>query len=160
MSITPAHIFTEPTKKMKRLLEYRKYILFCATPNQFREKEFGCTTNEAFGKSNGVSLRSLMVWRVRDDFWPQVNKAMDVYLKQYTPSVRGAMLNKIMKTGDAAEVKLWHQLVEGWSEKTDNQFSVNRESIKALQDANRAIFEAAKADDAKRKANQKNPGAS
>jgi len=140
---------------IKRLAEYRKFILFMATPQQFREKEFGFIDQQSFAKNLGISERTLNFWKHRDEFWPEVNKAMDAYLKQYTPSVRGAMLNKILKTGDAAEVKLWHQLVEGWSEKTDNQFSVNRESIKALQDANRAIFEAAKADDAKRRAERK-----
>ncbi|MFA5424279.1 MAG: hypothetical protein WC374_10530 [Phycisphaerae bacterium] len=122
-----------------------------ATPQQFREKEFGYIDQQGFAKNNKMSKQQLIVWKKFPEFWEDVNKAMDIYLKQYTPSVRGAMLNKILKTGDAAEVKLWHQLVEGWSEKTDNQFSVNRESIKALQDANRAIFEAAKADDAKRR---------
>jgi hypothetical protein len=140
-----------PPKGIKRVYEYRKFVLFMATPQQFREKEFGYIDQQGFAKNNKMSKQQLIVWKKFPEFWEDVNKAMDIYLKQYTPSVRGAMLNKILKTGDAAEVKLWHQLVEGWSEKTDNQFSVNRESIKALQDANRAIFEAAKADDAKRR---------
>jgi hypothetical protein len=147
----PASIqFNKPPKQVKRVAEYRKYIIFVATPQQFREREFGYVDQKAFSKANQISERQLITWKNLDDFWPEVNKAMDAYLKQYTPSVRGAMLNKILKTGDAAEVKLWHQLVEDWSEKTDTSLSVNRESIKALQDANRAIFE-----DSKRRDEQK-----
>lgn len=143
--------FAKPPNGIKRIHEYRKFVVFMATPDQFREKEFGCKDQKGFSKLNGISERQLNNWKKIDEFWPDVNRISGIYLKQYTPAVKGAMLNKILKTGDAAEVKLWHQLVEGWSEKTDNQFSVNRESIKALQDANRAIFEAAKADDAKKR---------
>lgn len=143
--------FAKPPKGIKRVYEYQKFVVFMATPDQFREKEFGYKDQKGFSKANGISERQLNKWKKTDEYWIDVNRISGIYLKQYTPAVKGAMLNKILKTGDAAEVKLWHQLVEGWSEKTDNQFSVNRESIKALQDANRAIFEAAKADDAKKR---------
>ena len=155
MAINTSYVFTRPAKKIQRIAEYRKYILFSATPNQFREKEFGYKTNEGFAKDNHISQRNLMLWRLRDDFWPQVNTAMNAYLKQFTPSVMGAMLKNIENNGDAPEVKLWHQLVEGWSEKTDTSLSMNRESIKALQDANVAIFEAAKKRDKEQRSSVK-----
>jgi hypothetical protein len=129
---------------MKKVYVYRKFVIFTATPQQFREKEFGYVDQKGFAKANGISERHLGTWKRLDEFWPEVSKAMDVYLKQFTPSVRGAMLNKILKTGDAAEVKLWHQLVEDWSEKIDNNININRQSIKKLQDANVKIFERAK----------------
>jgi hypothetical protein len=143
--------FGKPPKGIKRLHEYRKFVVFMATPEQFREKEFGCKDQQGFSRTTNISERQLINWKRMEEFWPEVNRVSGVYLKQYTPAVKGAMLQKILKHGDAAEVKLWHQLVEDWSEKTDTSLSVNRESIKALQDANRAIFEDSKKRDSQKK---------
>lgn len=148
MAVTPnpstSLRLNKPPKKIKKLYIYRKYQLFLATPPQLREKEYGYIDQKGFSKANNVSERQLVTWKKIENFWDEVGKAMDFYLKQYTPAVRGAMLNKILANGDAAEVKLWHQLIEGWSEKIDNNITHNIKTLQQIQDTNKAIFEMAK----------------
>lgn len=113
MKPTPNHSKNNDILGLKHQSEYLDFILWIATPNALRKPK----TQAELAKKFGVGQDTLSEWKTRPDFWTKVVQIWKQWGRERTPDVILALYNKIIKTGDAAEAKLWLQLNEGWSEK-------------------------------------------
>jgi hypothetical protein len=59
----------------------------------------------------------LSEWKARADFWSEVEKRRVTWGRERTPDVVLALYKRLCATGGAAEVRLWFQLIEGWSDR-------------------------------------------
>ena len=97
-------------------------------------------------KSQGMFAE---IYKVGPDTLSEWNKTEGVILasqnmqswaQQLSKNVIFAMYNKIMRTGDAAETKLWFQIIEQWSEKQQIEHklgpvvSINYEVVSPVTD--------------------------
>lgn len=131
--------------------EYLEFIKFTATPRAFREAEFGYNTDKAFAEHYKLNETTLVGWKKDTHFRNSVKEHLDTWAKSRTPDVIACLYKAIIQHGRAAEVKLWMQLFEGFTEKTDSNLIMNRTMIKDLQNANREIFAMAKKEDDERR---------
>ena len=87
--------------------------------------KIGPDTLSEWNKTEGVILAS---------------QNMQSWAQQLSKNVIFAMYNKIMRTGDAAETKLWFQIIEQWSEKQQIEHklgpvvSINYEVVSPVTD--------------------------
>jgi hypothetical protein len=103
-------------KKM-RLRKPEAYEAFCewaAKPTPLKEQK----TAKEFGKLWGVTSETLSKWKHRQDFWEKVASWRREWAKDKTSDVVHGLWKRAKTRGEAAEVKLWMQLIEDWSEKT------------------------------------------
>ena len=98
---------------IKKQAEYAQFVVWCATPDALREIK----TQQEFGKSIGVDVATLSKWKNTENFWPDVEAQIKVWMKDRTQNVLGKLYAKILKDGNAQEVKLWMQYGLGFSEK-------------------------------------------
>jgi len=138
-------------QRIKKIAEYLGYVIFTATPRAMRETKYGCINDIDYAKINKLDLTTLSHWRARDGFWDEVKAQLIKWGKDKTPDIMAALYRTAQREGKAPEVKLWNQLIEGWMEKIDSNLTLNKESIKALQESNKAIFEMAKKKHVRRK---------
>jgi len=131
--------------------EYLEFIKFTATPRAFRDNEFGYNTDKAFADHYELNETTLVGWKKDGQFRDSVKEHLDAWAKSRTPDVIACLYKAIIQHGRAAEAKLWMQLFEGFTEKSDSNLSMNRTMIRDLQNANREIFEMAKKEDAERR---------
>lgn len=137
-------------KSTKRLVptfaaDYEQYVIFSATPVQFRVKEYGYKSDTDFAKEHHISRDTITQWRERQDFWDARDKKMNSWGKNRTPDVIASLYRKAVDEGNAAEAKLWLQVFEKFSERSDTTVSLHRESLKAIQDGVRELVEQDKA---------------
>lgn len=136
--------------------EYLEFIKFTATPRMFRDAEFGYVTDKAFAEKFKLNETTLVEWKKDRQFQEAVKDQLKIWAKNRTPDVIACLYKEIIKNGRAAEVKLWMQLFEGFTEKTESALSVHSAQLKELQDANVAIFEMAKKREREEREAQKN----
>lgn len=68
----------------------------------------------------GFSPDMPSVWEKQPDFWEQVNaRTQKQHVMKFRKDVDFAFTQKVIRHGDANRVKLWKQLHEGWSERTE-----------------------------------------
>lgn len=114
MNDTPNNPKIEPQSKIRHQMEYYDFIEWIATPSSIRNPK----TQQELSKKFGVGQDTLSEWKSRQYFWEEVTKKRKNWGRERTPEVILAMYNRIIKTGNAAEVKLWLEYFESWSEKT------------------------------------------
>lgn len=102
---------------LKHPSEYLEFIHWIATPDEFREPKTQRELAEKFGVGEDV----LSDWKKRDGFWEEVKRKIRSWGQDKMPDILDALYREITKTGRAAEVKLWLQYVEGWSEKVETK---------------------------------------
>lgn len=73
-------------------------------------------TQAQFAEHYGVAEGTLSDWNNTEGV-VLASQNMQSWAQQLSKNVIFAMYNKIMRTGDAAETKLWFQIIEQWSEK-------------------------------------------
>lgn len=123
-----------------RKAEYLEFVRFTALPRVYRDQDFGFNTDEAFTKHRKLSSATIYEWKKSESFWSEVAKTKDRWGRSHTPDVLFALLRTILKEGRAAEVKLWLQFFENFSEKSDTTFDVQRETLKSIQDNTRTLI--------------------
>ena len=96
--------------------EYKQFIEWLALPVKERELK----TQKELAEQFGLSEWTLSQWKDRQGFWPAVEAVRKSWGKSKTPEVLNSLYNKAL-TGNAAEVKLWLQYIEGYSEKTKSE---------------------------------------
>jgi hypothetical protein len=106
--------------KKKRMVKVDAFEAFCewaAKPTPLREDKHA----QDFGRRWGISDQTLVRWKKRQDFWEKVAEWRMQWAKDKTSDVVHGLFKRASTRGEAAEVKLWMQLIEDWSEKTPAQ---------------------------------------
>lgn len=93
-------------------LKLQAFIGWIALPKAARLPK----TNKELAKKIGVSQDTLTDWKRLTGFWKEVQQEQESYFRGQTADVLHALLEKA-KTGRAAEVKLYLQYFDGFSEK-------------------------------------------
>lgn len=96
--------------------EYQQFIEWMALPVKEREPK----TQKELAVQFGLSEWTLSQWKLRNGFWPEVEKIRRSWAKGKTSEILEGLYKKA-KEGHAAEVKLWLQYVEDYSEKTKSE---------------------------------------
>jgi hypothetical protein len=112
--------------KIRHNFEYHEFILWISLPKELREPK----TQVELSKKFRVGEDTLSSWKKQRGFWEEVSKKRKDWSKEKTSDVIYALYKRILETGNSAEVKLWFQLMEDWSErlmtvteKDDNRLS-------------------------------------
>jgi len=113
MKRTPNNSKAKDLKRLKHQMEYLDFIAWIAMPTVIRSPK----TQRELSKKFGVGQDTLSEWKKRPGFWIRVKEKRRQWGQERTPDVVMALYNRIMKTGNAQEVKLWLQYFEDWSEK-------------------------------------------
>ena len=75
-------------------------------------------TQKEFGEKFAISENTLTRWNKDHVESKSAHELMKYWSSSLSKNVLLALYNKCIRTGFGLEVKLWFQLVEGWSEKT------------------------------------------
>lgn len=111
---TPNNSKDEASQKLRHFDEYNRFVAWIALPNSLRIPK----TQKDFAKQIGVGEDTLSEWKQRGGFFKAVEKKRQKWGLEKTPEVLYALYTRILKNGEAQEVKLWLQFFDGWSEKT------------------------------------------
>ena len=96
-------------------------------------------TQTQFAEIYGLAMGTLSDWNNTEGV-VLASQNMQSWAQQLSKNVIFAMYNKIMRTGDAMETKLWFQIIEGWSEKQQIEHklgpvvSINYSVVKTVTD--------------------------
>lgn len=104
---------TKTSKEAERTLrnqaEYLMFIEFMATPKVYREIQ----TIKEFSKKIKVSEQTLSEWQKRSDYHQRFRESLKGYIRDnMVGNAIASMQRKIMKEGNASEVKLLLQVAE------------------------------------------------
>ncbi|MCX6743667.1 MAG: hypothetical protein NT116_05565, partial [Candidatus Parcubacteria bacterium] len=91
--------FPEIVPGIQLVNEFAQFVLWFATPRQFRELE----TQKEFAGSIRVCEDTLTDWKRHPSFWPLVLQAMNGWIKEHVPDVIGGLYFKA--TSDKASSK-------------------------------------------------------
>jgi len=102
-------------KKLLYEAEYQAFIEFMATPRVYRELE----NQGEFSKHFKVSEQTLSKWKLRADYKYRLRAERAKYIsEEMLGDALVALKKKILKEGNASEVKLLFQLADEFEEKT------------------------------------------
>jgi len=122
--------------KGRELIVYEDFVRFTALPRGIRQKEYGFEDDqswrfkakEKFSRKCDVSQTTIARWKNHKEFWNDVRVKMHEWAKDFTPSVIGSLMRTAVREGKAAEVKLWMQIFEDFTEKESMTASVKLEN--------------------------------
>src|SRR3990167_7476490 len=98
------------------LLRPEVYEAFCewsAKPTPLKEEK----TNKQFAVKWGIRPETLTRWKRKQEFWTKVAEWRMEWARDKTSDVIHGLFKRASTRGEAAEVKLWMQVIEDWSEK-------------------------------------------
>jgi hypothetical protein len=102
--------FPEVIPRIQLVNEFTQFVLWFATPSQFREPE----TQKEFAKSIGLSQDTLTDWKHHPSFWPLVFQAMNAWIKEHIPDVIGGLyLKATSKKTSSKDVEMFIRLAGG-----------------------------------------------
>jgi len=103
------------TKALRYDAEYQAFIEFMATPRVYRELE----NQGEFSKHFKVSEQTLSAWKLRPDYKYRLRAERARYIsEEMLGDALVSLKKKILKEGNASEVKLLFQLADEFEEKT------------------------------------------
>ena len=97
-------------KGLKHPAEYQEFIIWMALPEPLRNPK----TQRELAKNFGVGEDTLSEWKRRDGFWDEATKRRKEWGRERTPNVILGLYRKAVRDGNAAEVKLWLEYIEGY----------------------------------------------
>lgn len=100
--------------KIRHNFEYEQFILWISLPKELREPK----TQIELSKHFGVGQDTLSEWKKQNGFWDKVSEQRKEWSKEKTSDIINSLYKNILQTGNAAEVKLWFQIMEDWSERS------------------------------------------
>jgi hypothetical protein len=103
-----------PMRKLELFYEYCKWA---SLPTPLREPK----TQKEWAKKWGVTEATLSIWKRKQKFWEMVASFRREWAKDKTSDVIYGLFRNASTRGEAAEVKLWLQSIEDWSEKVQPQ---------------------------------------
>jgi hypothetical protein len=113
MRNTPNNSKNKDLIGLKHQMEFLDFIEWIATPSTIRSPK----TQQELAKKFGVGQDTISEWKNRPRFWASVYERRRQFGRERMPDVIMALYNRIMRTGNAPEVKLWLQYFENWSER-------------------------------------------
>jgi hypothetical protein len=121
---TPPASSKKESVVFKNAATYDEFILWFALPRHEKIK-MGLETQEQFAEYHGLHRETVGDWKKRRDFLPRLKELRDMWGKERTQDVIAAIyFTAISKgVGAPASQKLWMQVIEGWSEKTEVQLT-------------------------------------
>lgn len=91
-------------------------------------------TQTEFARKYGIKdLGTLTDWNKKINSESLLQKPMFAWMKRLTPNVCFSLYRNAMKEGDAARVKLWFQLVEGFVEKGETRLPELKEATDIIR---------------------------
>jgi hypothetical protein len=107
---------------------YDEFILWYALPGHEKAK-MGIERQGDFADYHKLSERSLVRWKQRPDFYIRVQSLRAEWAKSRTSDVIAAMYKSALSSGPGAPIaqKLWMQVFEGFSEKSEVEHSAKVE---------------------------------
>lgn len=98
---------------LKKPEVYEEFARWCALPSPLREPK----TQTEFAEKWGVAPLTLILWKKKQDWWETMLAKRAEWARDKTSDVIHGLYKTASTRGQAAEVKLWLQFVEGWTEK-------------------------------------------
>ena len=130
----------EPASKEEEpIIDPKEMFMFwCALPKPLRVPQ----TIEKFAEKYNIGEATLYRWKKEDGFWDEVSKLrVNTFAREKTSNVIQSLYNKILKNGNATEVKLWMQIFEGFTEKTKSEIDTSdpiKQLMKQIYDARKS----------------------
>lgn len=117
-----------------KLNEYYEFVRWIALPEPVRRPP----TQKLLAEDLGVRPETLSDWKNDPNFYEDVRHEIERWAKEKTPNVVAGLYRKAVRDGDAAAVKLWYQIFEGFSEKTkvENTNVERKEIIVSVEQKN------------------------
>ena len=100
-------------KGLRHPWEFSEFVRWTALPEPLREPK----TQKKLADVYGVGADVISDWKKRNGFWNEVRAHLKDFGKERTPDVLYGLFRKA-REGNAAEVKLWLQYFETFSEKS------------------------------------------
>ena len=110
---TPNNTKNKELGTLRHVDEYLNFIVWVAQPKELRKPK----TQRELSKKFGVGEDTLSEWKNRDGFWEKVSTQRQKWCKEKTSDVINALYKRILENGSASEVRLWMEMIEGWSVK-------------------------------------------
>lgn len=101
------------TKEIRKIQDFNEFCLWASLPSPLREPK----TQKEFAAKWGLSEPTLALWKAKPLFWETVASIRRDWARDKTSDVIHGLFKRASTRGEAAEVKLWLQVVEDWSEK-------------------------------------------
>lgn len=96
---------------------FEEFVLWFALP-RFEKLKMGLEWQEDFARHHSISDKALSRWKKRPEFYPKVEELRRAWTKNRTSDVMESIYRAALK-GNPLSQKLWYQIFEGWSEKTE-----------------------------------------
>lgn len=106
-----------PIEKIRKPSTYDEFIYWLAMPTPAKMK-MGIETQTQFAEFFKVSERTLLRWKESEQFRAQVRALRDKWAFEKTQGVIEGIYKAAVKGNDKSQ-KLWMQLFEGFTEKTE-----------------------------------------
>lgn len=113
-----ANVRKNTSIEAKKLSAYDEYVLWYAMPVKQKEA-MGLETDTAFAEFYKINDRTLRRWKDRPEFEESVRKLRRQWAFQKTQGVIEGIYRSAVKGNDKSQ-KLWMQVFEGFTEKTEN----------------------------------------
>ena len=117
MSLNVTKTNNPPIVKTYKPTVHEEFIYWLAMPTQAKMK-MGIETQGAFAEFHGVAERTLIRWKESQQFRAQVRALRDKWAFEKTQGVIEGIYKAAVKGNDKSQ-KLWMQLFEGFTEKTE-----------------------------------------
>lgn len=106
------------TKDLKHPATFDEFVLWYAMPTT-QKKIIEMETFEQFADSHDISRKTLYRWKDRPEFKPRVRDLRDKWAFEKSQEVIEAIYKSAIRGNDKSQ-KLWMQVFEGFSERTEN----------------------------------------
>lgn len=124
-----AFLAREAERGLEYVSTYDEFILWFALPRH-EKISMGLETQKAFAADQHLSERTLNRWKDRPDFLPRIKALRDKWAKERGSDVVAAIYRSAINTKSPAAPaaqKLWMQIFEGFSEKSQVEHTTNAE---------------------------------
>lgn len=110
---------------------YREFVEWMGLPAPLRKPQY----QKDFASEKGIDKATLSRWKYRDEFWDEVRTERQKWLKDKVSTALYSMYNKILKTGNAPEVKLFLEAADEF----ENVVSIKTEKEWTDEDEQKVI---------------------
>ena len=107
-----------PNRDLKHSGTFDEFILWYAMPTA-QKKVMQMETMEQFADGHGINRKTLTRWKDRPEFKPRVRDLRDKWAFEKSQEVIEAIYKSAIRGNDKSQ-KLWMQVFEGFSERTEN----------------------------------------